>query len=112
MEQTLPKKFIAQVDAIVSAKLSDESFSIEELSNLLHLSNSQVFRKIKTKTGLSPSCYIRKKRLEESHQLIVGTNHSITKVAYMVGFNCNTYFSTCFSEFYGYAPSHLRKHIL
>ena len=109
MQLTLPKKFLAQVDAIILDNISNESFTIDDLSNLLHLSNSQVYRKIKEKSGMNPSTYIKTKRLKKAHQLILKTERTITDIAYSVGFNCNTYFSTCFSEYYGFPPSQLRK---
>lgn len=54
MKLAHPKQFITQVDMIILDHISDESFTIEDLSKLLHLSNSQVYRKIRKKTGLNP----------------------------------------------------------
>ena len=102
-------EFIDQLDDIIIKNLTNATFSIEDLSKMLYLSNSQIYRKIKDKTGLNPSTYIKNKRLAKAYQLITDTDRTITDIAYSVGFNCNCYFSSCFSEHYGFPPSRLRK---
>jgi len=102
-------KFLDKLDSIIEENMGDEHFCVDNLSNLLYLSNSQVYRKVKQKTGLSPSNYIQKKRLEQAVILIQETDLSISQIAYQLGFNTASYFSRCFSEVFGYPPSELRK---
>lgn len=102
-------KFLDKLDSIIEANMRDESFCVENLSSFLFLSNSQVYRKIKQKTGLSPSNYIQQKRLEQAVILIQETDLPICQIAYQLGFNTASYFSRCFSEVFGYPPSELRK---
>ena len=108
MIQKNHNNFFDRLEEVVLANLDNEDFSIDDLANLLYLSNSQVFRKIKKKTGLSPSNYIQKKRLEEAAILIKKSDLSISEIAYRVGFNTISYFSRSFSAYYGYPPSQLR----
>ncbi len=104
-----PPKFIDQVRAIVLDNLSNDAFSIQELSEQVLLSQSQVYRKIKTQTGLTPSLYIRKIRLDKAHELIVHSEELLSDIAYQVGFTSLAYFSRCFAKEFGYAPSSLRN---
>ena len=104
-----PVKFIDKLDTVIEENMSNESFCVEDLSSFLFLSNSQIYRKVKQKTGLSPSNYIQKKRLEQAEILIRQTNLPISQIAYQLGFNTASYFSRCFSDVYGYPPSELRK---
>ena len=99
---------MAKVDAVILENMVNEEFSVEELSRLLLLSSSQTYKKIKNKTGQNPSEYIRNKRLEKAHHLILTTNTSIVDISWNVGFNRPSYFSTCFHAYYGYQPSSLR----
>lgn len=101
--------FLEKLDTIIFNNLKNEDFSIEELSQLLCLSSSQVYRKIKQQTDLSPSCYIRRKRLEQAYYLINESDLSFSEISLLVGFNHLSYFSRCFSEQYGNTPSSFRR---
>lgn len=101
--------FMARVDDLILKNMEKEEFSVEELSRLLFLSPSQTYKKIKNKTGQNPSEYVRNKRLEKSHQLILTTNLSISNIAWNVGFSRPSYFSRSFNDYFGYKPSSLRQ---
>ena len=103
------EKFIDRLDKVIEDNMADGSFCVDDLRGFLHLCNSQIYRKVKEKTGLSPSNYILKKRLEKAVLLIQETDLSISQIAYQLGFNTVSYFSRCFSVFFGYPPSELRK---
>jgi len=105
---TSPSPFLEQVNAVVGNNINNEYFCQKDLSTALCLSSSQVYRKIKQQTGLTPSVYIRNKRLEKSFILITSTELLMYEITYLVGFNSLSYFSRCFSEHYGYPPSSLR----
>lgn len=104
-----PSKFMEQVKQLILAHLHDETFGVQALSAALALSHSQVYRKIKSKTDLTPSLFIRKVRLEKAHELIEESDELIATIAYQVGFKSLAYFSRCFTKQYGYSPSSLRK---
>ena len=111
--EELPLTFMEQVDAIIHANLGDEHFSIELLHKELDLSYSHTHRKIKQKTGLTPSIYIRLKRLDKACFLLLHTEMNISEIAHRVGFNTPNYFSTCFSEHYYCTPyAYRKKHLL
>ena len=109
MTFTYAPPFMDRVKTIIEENLDNESFSVEELSSLLFMCNSQVFRKIKKHTGCSPSIYIRNIRLAYAKQLIVESDLRLVEIAYMVGFSYQAYFTRCFSERYGYPPRDLRR---
>jgi len=109
MTMIYPPRFMDKVKSIILEHLSKDAFNIQELSDALALSQSQVYRKIKSKTDLTPSLYIRKIRLEKAHDLIAHSDEHLSIIAYHVGFSSLAYFSRCFSKEYGYAPSSLRK---
>lgn len=101
--------FIERVDNLILKNMEKEEFSVEELGRLLFLSPSQTYKKIKSRTGQNPSEYIRNKRLEKSHQLILTTKLSISDIAWNVGFSRPSYFSRSFNDYFGYTPSSLRQ---
>ncbi len=101
-----------RLDESIANNLANENFSIEDLSKLLLLSYSHTYRLIKAKTNLTPSMYLRQKRLVFACHLIEKTELNLTEIAYRSGFSTLSYFSQSFSEDYGYSPSQYRKKII
>ena len=101
--------FIEKVEKIVLTNLEDVDFSINELSRELHLSRSQVHRKIKALTGMSAAIYVRSVRLQKARELLQSPELSISEVAYQCGFKSPVYFSQVFKETLGVSPSATRK---
>ncbi|MEZ5039164.1 MAG: ATP-binding protein [Saprospiraceae bacterium] len=101
--------FIVRARTIVLAALENENFSLDELSEKLYLSRSQVHRKIKAVTGMSTAIFIRTIRLQEAKKLLASTDLTISEIAYQVGFKSPVYFSQMFKQTFGESPSDLRK---
>jgi CheY-like chemotaxis protein len=100
--------FLARLRAVVEANFRDEEFSIEQLSREIGMSRTQVHRKLKALTNQSASQFIRTLRLQKARALLLTGRHNVSEAAYLTGFNSPAYFSTCFTELYGYPPSELK----
>jgi DNA-binding response OmpR family regulator/two-component sensor histidine kinase len=107
--ETKADSFIEKTEIIVLSHLEDETFSIHELARELHLSRSQVHRKIKALTGMSPAIYIRHIRVQKAKELLASTQLSISEIAYQVGFKSPVYFSQVFKKTFGESPKATRK---
>lgn len=105
----LPPTFLNRLDAIITKNLHDESFSIELLCKELTISYTHSYRKIRATTGLSPSMYVCKMRLERACQLLQATEFSICEIAFKVGFSSQAYFSKCFVDWYDCPPLRYRR---
>jgi signal transduction histidine kinase/DNA-binding response OmpR family regulator len=101
--------FLQKIRGIVEEKISDVDFEIDQLARVVGMSRSQLFRKIKALTGLSPSLFIRAIRLQKGKELLETTELNVSEVAYEVGFSTPAYFSDAFMEAYGVRPSQVRK---
>jgi signal transduction histidine kinase/DNA-binding response OmpR family regulator/ligand-binding sensor domain-containing protein len=101
--------FIEKTHKIVVEHLGEEDFSVNDLARELHLSRSQVHRKIKALTGLSTAIYIRLIRLQKAKELLASDTLTISEIAYEVGFKSPVYFSQVFKETFGESPSATRK---
>jgi DNA-binding response OmpR family regulator/two-component sensor histidine kinase len=93
----------------VHLHINDHSFGSAQLAHKLHLSESQVYRKLKAITGKSTAIFIRSVRLQQAKELILNGDDPISSIAYDVGFNDPSWFSRAFKEEFGYAPSDLHK---
>ena len=56
-------------------------------------------------TGISAGDFIRNLRLEQAARLIKEKKINVTQVAYAVGFNNQTHFSTIFKKHFGMTPT-------
>ena len=106
---TLDNDFIKNVLKYINENISEPELSVEELASKVFLSRSQLYRKIKTLTGVSVNEFIRNVRLEKAKELIELGNDNITEISYKVGFSSPSYFTKCYKDKYGYLPTHNKK---
>ena len=101
---TLDNEFIQKTLQIITENLSDSQLSVEFLSAKLFLSRSQLYRKIKTLTGVSVNEFIRNVRLEKAKEIMTKGYSSVSEVSYTVGFTSPSYFTKCYKIKYGDFP--------
>ena len=106
---TLDNEFIQKALNYINENISETELSVEVLASEVFLSRSQLYRKIKTLTGVSVNEFIRNVRLEKAKELIEFGNDNINEISYKVGFSSPSYFTKCFKEKFGYLPTHNNK---
>ena len=106
---TLDNDFIKNVLHYINENISETELSVEELASKVFLSRSQLYRKIKTLTGVSVNEFIRNVRLEKAKELIELGNDNITEISYKVGFSSPSYFTKCYKDKYGFLPTQNNK---
>ena len=106
MEQTSNQdaEFLKKLDEVISANLQDEGFGVAELAETLHMSRSNLLRKVKKITNAPVTQRISTARLEKAMYLLRNSSYNVTEVSYQVGFSSTSYFIKCFREQYGYPP--------
>ncbi|HTJ51084.1 MAG TPA: ATP-binding protein [Cyclobacteriaceae bacterium] len=104
-EMSLEEKFLQKARTIVESNINDFAFGVETLSAEMHLSRTQLLRKLKALTGLSPNEFIKDLRLKRAAELILSKADTISQIGYAVGFNDQSYFTKCFKKQFGVAPS-------
>jgi signal transduction histidine kinase/ligand-binding sensor domain-containing protein/DNA-binding response OmpR family regulator len=104
----LDEQFINRIMVVIDDHLSEEEFSIEEFGKDVGMSRSQIHRKLKALTGKSTSMYLRTVRLAKAKQMIENKIGTISEISYKVGFSSPAYFSRCFKEEFGHAPSEVK----
>ena len=105
------KKFIASVDAYIQDNMSNPDTSVENMSAHLYISRVQLYKRMVSLTGTTPSEYLRAKRIKRAEELLRTGDFTISEIAYRVGFNNPRYFSKYFQETYGMPPSQYKKKI-
>jgi AraC-like DNA-binding protein len=89
----------------IESHLSDDQLNIEGLCRSIGISRPQLYRKVRSITGRSPSYFLRDLRLDKARTLLHQKSGNVTEVAYEVGYTNLSYFSKCFTEKFGYKPS-------
>lgn len=105
---SIESEFYRQFLNIVRDKYTDSSLSISMIASEIGLSATQLSRKIKALTGVSPVDIIRDFRLREARKLVITTDSNFSEIAYSVGFSSPAYLSKCFRDTYGESPTELR----
>jgi DNA-binding response OmpR family regulator len=103
--QSLDDKFLARAHNVVESNLEDYTFTVERMAEEMNLSRTQLLRKLKALTDLSPSDFIKDIRLKRAAHLIQHKADTITQIGYAVGFNDQSYFTKCFKKQFGVSPS-------
>lgn len=104
--------FLNRLTEIVEANLKDEQFGVNELSDKIRMSRSQIHRKLKSISNQSVSQFIREIRLKKAKEMLEQNNETVSEIAYLVGFGSPSYFIKCFKEYFGYSPGETGSHIL
>ena len=106
---SIDEQFLKKSAEVIQSNLSNSDFDVNHFANEMNLSNSSLYRKIKSMTGLSPVEYIRNIRLKHACKLLQDNAISISEVAYTVGFSDPKYFASCFKAEFSITPSEYQK---
>ncbi|MFC3417358.1 hybrid sensor histidine kinase/response regulator transcription factor [Algoriphagus hitonicola] len=111
-ETDMDAVFIEKAIQLVNENLQNENFGIEMMVDQLFMSQSTLFRKIKSLTGLSITAFIRSVRLKKAAQIILQSNIKLSQVAYEVGFNDYKHFKKSFQQQFDCLPSEYKLKIV
>lgn len=104
--------FMNLVNRQIDLNISNGDINVNELSELIGLSTTQVYRKIKALTSHTPVEYIRIYKLRKAQRLLSNYKYSVKQIAYMSGFNDPSYFGKCFKKEFGISPQLYRSNFL
>jgi len=103
------KEFLEKCISIVESHLEDENFSVKTLLSGMGMSHSNLFRKIKSISGVSVNVFIRFIRLRKAAELFITTDYNVNETAFMVGINDTKYFREQFNKLFKMNPSEYIK---
>ncbi|MCP3932226.1 MAG: response regulator, partial [Bacteroidetes bacterium] len=99
-------QWLESIEEQVNKELSQFEFNTQALADQMNISRSQLFRRLKKLTGLTPSQYIKEARLNQARILLENQTYSSVKsVAFSVGIKHLGKFSQYYKERFGKSPS-------
>ena len=107
---SLDEQLISKAIKMVEENISNQEFSVEELSSSVGMTRGHLYKKLMTITGKSPIEFIRTIRIKRGKQLLEKSQLGVSEIAYEVGLSPKQ-FSKYFKEAYGQLPSEYKKKI-
>lgn len=103
--------FMDKLNAVIQSNLDDQELDIDKLTRLVNMSRTNLFRKIKSLTDLTPNELINVTRLKKAAELLAAGKYKIYEVSAMVGFGSQTNFGRNFFKQFGMTPTEYLKHL-
>ena len=91
----------------------DQDWTLDAMAEECGLSRTRFADLCKLITNMTPRQYLQSLRLDQARKrLAMGSEDSVTDVAFACGFNSSQYFSSAFRKRYGHSPQALRLGIV
>ncbi|GLS27158.1 response regulator [Marinibactrum halimedae] len=97
------REFLQRVIQKLKKNLSDNAYGVKELSQDLHLSESQLRRKLKGISGYTPQEILKLLRIETAAHFIT-SGHSLKEAAFSAGFSSPSHMGSSFKAYFGLTP--------
>jgi len=95
---------VRQLYSVMEDNYGKPEFNLPEFSKAMAMSQTQLYRKTTSLTGLSSNNLLKEYRLEKAKELLKKERHSISQVTFDTGFSSPSYFTKCFKTRYGLLP--------
>jgi AraC-like DNA-binding protein len=97
--------FKDKIEEMIDGHMTEPTFNVEQLANLMHTSRDTLIRKTKKECGDTPLNLIVHKRMQKADELLQQNTMSVSEVAYACGFESLAYFSKRYKKLRGISPS-------
>lgn len=99
------EKFLGRVMDCTEKIWDKNDMTITDFARELGMSKSQLVRKLKSLTSLSPNDFLKEFRLRKAIHMIEDRTMNIAEITMAIGFSNPSYFTKCFRRRFGKAPS-------
>ena len=107
----LDQQFLSKINKLIEDRISSDKTDISYIAEAVNISQSTLYRKMKSLTGISTVEYVRKYKMHYAEQLLLTGRYTISEVGYMVGMSSQSYFRKCFKDEFHVNPSDYQKQV-
>lgn len=93
-------QFLHQIKECVKTNFSNEDFSVQMLGEMMAMDRTGLYRRMVDMTGITPSNYIKKVRMDVAANLLCDSDLPISEIAIKTGFSTTKYFNKVFKDTY------------
>ncbi len=105
--------FLQSLRKAIGHNLQNPGLNNSRLGSLLSMSKSQLYRKTKHITGMSPNELLQEYRLNKSLDILEKSSKNISQTTLEIGFSSISYFSKCFKKRFEFTPrDYNRNHVI
>ena len=97
--------FMKELYELMEKELANTDLDIMRISEMMKISRTKFYYKIKGLTGENPSVFFKRYKLNRAADLLKEGKLNMSEIAYMTGFNTLSHFSTSFKKQFGVPPS-------
>ena len=101
--------FMTELYHLMENELSNPELDVARMTELLKISRTKFYYKVKGLTGENPSVFFKTYKLNRAAELIKEGRYTVSEIADMTGFSTLPHFSTSFKRQFGIAPSEYGK---
>lgn len=102
-------KYVDAIMALINNNYMHAQFTVQSISNIIHVSHSWLCSLFKKETGFSMQSVLINVRLGRAVSLLTEENLPINEISSLCGFSDALYFSARFKKNYGVSPMEYRK---
>lgn len=99
------KIFMDEIYSLMERELSNSELDIVKILDVLKISRTKLYYKLKGLTGQTPATFFKIYKLNRAAELLREGKYNISEIAYMTGFSTLSHFSTSFKKQFGVSPS-------
>jgi YesN/AraC family two-component response regulator len=103
------KLFLTRLVQLIEENLDEPELNAAFVEKAFNMSKMQLYRKLKTITGMTPGEFIKHIRLKQAAHLLLSTHLTVSEIFYRTGFNNQSYFFREFKKRYHFAPNEYRE---
>ena len=101
--------FMTELYQLMENELANSELDVSRMTEMLHISRTKFYYKVKGLTGENPSVFFKRYKLNRAAQLLLERKYNISEIADMTGFSTLSHFSTSFKKQFGVSPSEYVK---
>lgn len=109
MRKIQEEEFLSRAREVVRRNMDNVDFCKESFASEMCVSQSLLFKRIKSLTGLSLVVFIKSIRMEHALELLSDPSLSISEISERCGFASVSYFGETFRRQFGKSPSEYRN---
>lgn len=103
------RKFLQSLVTLIKENIESPELNTAVIEKALFMSKMQLYRKVKSLTGMTPAEFIKNIRLKETTHLLRSTNLTVLEIFYRTGFNNQSYFFREFRKKFHCTPNEFRE---
>lgn len=103
------QQFMRELYKLMEDELSNAELDVTSITNMLHISRTKLYYKIKGLTDTSPANFFKTYKLNRAAEMIREGSHTLSEIADICGFSTPSHFSYLFKKHFGMSPSEYAK---